>query len=354
MPVNEDLFDHSTRHHIRVQRYGASAKNDFQRILDDSHAQVRDSVASSGEVVDSQNTDSKAYLALLALLLSLLEDMRAALQDALETALVAFAANEAANELSLLSGIANLALNQPSADDIASVVTDVAFQGRYLNQWVDDFVKSDFSRIQAGIVGGMQRGDSAIAIARDLQDVAFPRAASQLENLSRTLFNGVTNWARLAVMQANADLVGMVQWVAVLDDTTCPICQELDGQIFPLDAVDPPPAHPSCRCFLLGLFGDETRMAMSKKHGKKFARMAAAHRAKFTGKAPRRQRYETWLRAQPADVQNEALGPTRAALFRRGKLHLSRFVTDRRHILTLDELKKRDKTAFKRAGISLK
>lgn len=48
------------------------------------------------------------------------------------------------------------------------------------------------------------------------------------------------------------------EWVAAMEDRTCPICEELDGQRVPLnddyysdelgEDVSFPPAHPSCRC----------------------------------------------------------------------------------------------------------
>lgn len=352
MSINERILHHAIGHHIRVQRYGAGANNDFQKILDDGHDHIREVVRDSGTVIDEQNTDSKEFAALLALILALLDDTKAALTASLDQALQEFAENEADNELAILQGESGLNLIAPSKDELDAVVTDVAFQGRYLETWIDDLIQGDLSRTQAAIIAGMQRGDNAKTIAENLAFVAFATTANLLANLVRTIWNGVTNWVRLLIMQANGDVIERVQWHATLDEVTCPICAELDGQIFAVDEVDPPPAHPSCRCFLVAVFASEARMARSKRHGKKFLRMRAAHRVRFTGKIPQKQRYATWLRAQPVAVQAEALGPTRAKLFRLGKLSVSRFVSNKRHILTLDELRKRDAAAFRRAGLA--
>lgn len=351
MSLNEKLLHHAIGHHVRVQRYGAGQRNDFQRIVDDAHGQVKEVVRDSDEVIDSQNTDSKEYAALLALLLLLLTDMKNALQAALEDSLKEFIANEAANEIGVIESETGLSLIEPTEQDLNAVITDVAFQGRYLEQWLDDLARGDFARVQAVVVGGMQRGDTAQDIAAALEFDAFKTTDNLLGNLTRTVFNGVTNWARLEVMKANADLIGMVQWHATLDEVTCPICAELDGQIFALEEVDPPPAHPSCRCFIVAIFGGAEQMLASKRHGKKFKRMRSVHRAKFTGKIPQKKRFVTWLREQPVVVQEEALGRTRARLFRIGKIDISKFVSNHRHILTIDELKKRDAAAFKRAGL---
>lgn len=351
MSLNEKLLHHAIGHHIRVQRYGAGSRNDFQKSLDDAHGQVREVVRDSDEIIESQNTDSKEYAALLALLLLILSDMQSALQADIEDSLKSFIANEVENELAIIEGETGLGLIAPSEDALNAIITDVAFQGRYLEQWVDDLARGDFSRIQSTLVAGMQRGNTAREIADAMEFDAFKTTSNQLSNLTRTLYNGVTNWARLEVMKANADLVGAVMWNATLDEATCPICAELDGQVFPIEEVDPPPAHPSCRCFIVAIFGDAENMLESKRHGKKFKRMKSTHRAKFTGKVPQKKRFATWLREQSVAVQEEALGPTRARLFRVGKLNISKFVSNNRHILTIDQLKQRDGAAFERAGL---
>lgn len=351
MSINARLLHHAIGHHVRVQRYGASATNDFQKVLDAGHEQIREVIRESGDVIDAQDTDSKDYAALIAAILAILDDTKAALTGELDTALQDFAENEADNEIAILEGESDLNLITPSKDELDAVATDVAFQGRYLETWVDDLMQGDLSRTQAAIVAGMQRGDTAFTIAAALDFVAFSATANLLANLVRTVWNGVTNWVRLLIMQANGDVIERVQWHATLDEVTCPICAELDGQIFATDEIDPPPAHPSCRCFLVAVFANADRMARSTRHGKKFKRMLSAHRSRFTGKPPQKLRYATWLRAQPVAVQNEALGPNRAKLFRLGKLSISRFVSNKRHILTLDELRKRDAAAFRRAGL---
>jgi SPP1 gp7 family putative phage head morphogenesis protein len=44
--------------------------------------------------------------------------------------------------------------------------------------------------------------------------------------------------------------VEKVMWVAEKDDRTCGVCDELDGQIFPLPDA-PPKQHYQCRCYLI-------------------------------------------------------------------------------------------------------
>lgn len=42
-----------------------------------------------------------------------------------------------------------------------------------------------------------------------------------------------------------------VEWSAVIDIRTCPICRERHGQTYPINGHPPIPAHPRCRCSLL-------------------------------------------------------------------------------------------------------
>jgi len=44
-----------------------------------------------------------------------------------------------------------------------------------------------------------------------------------------------------------------VRWLAAVSDRTCEQCIGLDGQVFDINTVSPPPAHVDCRCSLLSV-----------------------------------------------------------------------------------------------------
>ena len=62
--------------------------------------------------------------------------------------------------------------------------------------------------------------------------------------------------------------------------------------------------------------------------------------------------YNDWLKKQPASIQDEALGPTRGALFRKGGFTVDSFTNRAGDELTLKELRERDAAAFTRAGLA--
>src|SRR5690606_21283229 len=75
-------------------------------------------------------------------------------------------------------------------------------------------------------------------------------------------------------------------------------------------------------------------------------------RASMNGQVSATETYDTWLRKQPASVQDEALGPTRGKLFRQGGLKIDAFTNWAGDELTLDELRRKEAEAFEKAGLA--
>lgn len=65
----------------------------------------------------------------------------------------------------------------------------------------------------------------------------------------------VAQFADNAVYRARMDAfraagIENVMWVTQRDNRVCRECDDLNGEIFPIDAV-PPPQHPHCRCYIV-------------------------------------------------------------------------------------------------------
>jgi len=75
-------------------------------------------------------------------------------------------------------------------------------------------------------------------------------------------------------------------------------------------------------------------------------------RASMGGQVPKSETYDSWLRKKSAAFQDDILGAEKGALFRRGELPLDRFVDRKGREYTLDELRRRESAAFKKAGLS--
>lgn len=61
----------------------------------------------------------------------------------------------------------------------------------------------------------------------------------------------VANSARVEVYKMNPEKIRYVQWFSVLEDNTCPYCESLHEQIYPVGMAPAFPAHARCQCSLL-------------------------------------------------------------------------------------------------------
>jgi hypothetical protein len=73
--------------------------------------------------------------------------------------------------------------------------------------------------------------------------------------------------------------------------------------------------------------------------------------ARLVGTVPAETTYAEFLTRQTPAFQDEVLGATRGALFRDGKMPLTKFVNSSGRTYTLDELRTMEPSAFTRAGL---
>lgn len=136
-------------------------------------------------------------------------------------------------------------------------------------------------------------------------------------------------------------------WVSILDSVTSQTCRSLDGRVFPFGEGPLPPIHPNCRSTIVAWLPRALHRLEADTRPAKGAAGAETVSANQT--------YYEWLKRQPAEFQNDALGVTRAALFRKGGLSAAQFAKlnlgRNFEPLTLDEMRRLAPRAFKRAGV---
>lgn len=176
-----------------------------------------------------------------------------------------------------------------------------------------------------------------------------PLHKKQASSLIRTANNFASVKVRDLALRGNIGLFMGYEWVSVLDSRTSLICASRDGTVYPFTddpVISPkPPAHFSCRSTI-------TPRVKPEYEGKvKKPKPRTAQGAKGTTTVRQTTTYESWLRRQPKSFQDEVLGKTRGALFRRGKLPISKFVDASGQTLTLDELRKVEPEVFNRVKL---
>lgn len=153
----------------------------------------------------------------------------------------------------------------------------------------------------------------------------------EAEAIVRTAVNQIATDAHFETYKAHDDVTEEYQYVATLDTRTTPICRSLDGRRWRYD--DPngrrPPQHVGCRSAIVPVVDFRDLGIPNPPMGR---------RAAVGGPVPANLTYAQWLRRQPKAVQVDALGPSRAALFRGNRATLDAMVRDTGRVVTLKEL----------------
>lgn len=294
----------------------------------------------------------------------------------------------------------------PAPGTLRALVTTQPFRGAFLREWMAKLQRDDAKRVRDAIRLGVIEGeglDAIVARIRGTRALGYSDGIMQVsrreaEGIARSALNFISNRAREEVFLSNSDVVGGVMWVSVLDGRTTTICASRDGHVAPLGA-DPslppdaprlqppnvrPPAHFKCRSLMvavingIGVLGDRPFVTSTKtpearrvdfvaaareKAGGRWSgmtrsartRAVAAEReawaAKNIGLVPGKTTYEEFIARQSAQFQDDWLGPSRGALFRRGGLELQDFVSSSGREWTLPELAEREPAAFLKAGL---
>ena len=196
------------------------------------------------------------------------------------------------------------------------------------------------------LIGRLEFGERAMT-PRQLAAAggqATAMADNQIMAIVRTSINQVANAASQQVYEVNQDITRKYRYVATLDARTSAICRSLDGREFEYGKGPTPPIHFNCRSTTVPVIDYKQ---LSKDFGFTVEPPPAGTRASMGGQVPANQSYGQWLANQPADVQARALGPGKAAYFRRladkhgGRDAIAKLVRDDGSEVTLEQLRQR-------------
>ena len=183
--------------------------------------------------------------------------------------------------------------------------------------------------------------------ATNYEDGFLNTSAKNAGTIIMTAIQHTANAARMEVWESNGDVVEMYQWISVLDNRTTQQCRSLDGRTFEPGKGPMPPLHPNCRSTTVAVLGSEFN----------FLNEGATRTSSGPnpGYVPADENYYDWLKTQPADFQDTAIGPQRGQLFRDGGLTPTRFAELNLgrdfEPLTLAEMRDIEPSAFVKAGL---
>ena len=343
--VNDTQLDAQIRHQIMVLRLRNGIVTRMLNVLDRADADAIGRLVTRLQRIEDRGFDlGPATTERLERVIVAIQNTRAEVVanagELLTSELEDFLRFELTWQTGLLEGaVSEIGLDvvSPTIARVRAAAFSRPFQTRLLRDWVRDLGANDRRRLRHAIQDGVIEGLTTPQIARSVQN-ELGTTRRHATTIARTATNHVANAARREVGAANADIIKGVRYVATLDSRTTPICQALDGQVFPVDSGPRPPQHLQCRStityVLKGVPGN------------------TGTRAAFDGQVPSDLTYDQWLRRQPREFVEGVLGKTRARLYLDGNLSVTRFVDRSGDEYTLAELRRRDPDAFRLAEVS--
>jgi len=384
-------FDALVRHQIYVMRYAGSVRNDIIELLNKTEKDIEGMIRSR---LAGDKALSPRRLRRAEELVQSIRSLRNGAWDKADAELYAamreFIGKEASFLGTTLEAVVpvQFAANLPSKATLMALVRDLPFEGRILSSWARSIRRSDLQRIEDAIKIGVVQGESSAAIARRVigtgamggRDGVVQATRRHVQAVTRTAVVHYSTAARSSFFEANSDIFDKEIFVATLDGRTTAICRSLDGEKFPITEGPMPPLHFQCRSLRVASISEEsigmrparpiTERQMLREYTDqeglrrvsryrdlpygtktKYGAYRARRLREVTGRLPAKVTYSDWLRRQSVEFQNDVLGATRARLFRRGELPLSRFVNRAGDELTLAQLAQREAAAFRAAGL---
>ena len=349
--INILLLDQLIQHQVYLERYKKGQLAELQTFL---RKLTEDVTGLLGQRLDPDSMKTVRNARLEALLQDL-----GRLSDASAKAMTDYTQSQLRDLTSYESGfvVATARTLLPVVVEFSTIapvqlwaaVTAKPFQGRLLETWVQDYSAAQKARLEQAVRTSVVEGETIDQAIRRVRGTAKLGGADGVipgitrrsaEALVRTAINHTVTTAREATYADNQAMVKGVQWRSTLDGKTSLVCISRDGQMYPLDSGPRPPAHPNCRSTTVPV------LKSWKELGINLDEAPEGTRASMDGQVPASETYQTWLKRQPFAFQDDVLGPSRANLFRSGKLTVDKFTDEKGHIYTLDELRARHPAAF--------
>jgi hypothetical protein len=369
--VNERLQDQAVSHAVDIQRYSNGVVRRIIALLNRADPDI----ATALQVALDRLPQSEFTVARLDMLLHSVRELNRRAYDAagleLTTELRKLVEYEAGYQAQLFEttipaqvrvsvGVASVNVEQVYAAALAR-----PFQGRLLKEWAAGLEADKMARIRDAVrMGFVQQEPIADIVkrirgtkAKGYSDGIMEIDRRNIETIVRTAISHTAGAVRDDFLGGNADLVKAIAWTATLDSRTSQICSLRDHLEYTPDDAHKPighklpwlsgpgRAHFNCRSTGLPVTKSWQELGIDAEQ------LTPSERASMDGTVPASLTYGDWLKRQSAQRQDFVLGPTRAALMRKGGLTLDKFANDKGKWLTLDELRIKDAAAFERAGL---
>lgn len=372
MASNDDIQDALIAHQIQLLRFGKGLRSRIVALLNRSEPELRrrlrarlDRIAALGW--DPGPAQTKRMRDTLKLIQAILAPTWEDINKLVRQELVGLARGEAVFIGNVITQSLPVVFVPalPSGRELRGIVFARPFQNRILRDWLSTFQVNDRRRMMDEIRQGLVFSETPVQISRRIFGTRAQGGADGTREITRrgaltlaqTATSAISNATRQETYLRNRRVIPREHYVATLDSRTTPICRSLDGDVFPVGEGPIPPLHMNCRSIRAPLIDGRklgSRPSVPVTEAQLRGLRGPARRrevAKLVGRVPADETYQVWLGRQSAAFQDEVLGPTRGALFRRGGIDLKGFVDNSGQELSLRALYDTDPAAFQRANI---
>ena len=240
----------------------------------------------------------------------------------------------------------------PPVAAIESIAQSSLIQGATMGNWFARLNENIRFDIERTVKNGVLLGQTNAQIAKEIMGVGdkggqpIAKARRDAMAITRTAVQTVAKDARLASLEANANIIKAVQWVSTLDSRTSEICVARSGKTWSYPDFKPighkipwnggPPAHWNCRSSFIPV----TKSFEELTGGKIKDTIEPATRASMDGLVAADLTFDQFLKNKPPEFADKMLGKGRAELWRSGKITLNQLLDQRGNPLTLAQLKR--------------
>ena len=370
--VNERLQDAAVSHAVDLQSYGNGVVRRILALLNRADADISTALAQALERLPASEFSVERLEGLLLSVRALNAQAYAAVGQELTAEMRRLAEYEAGHQLELFQAVlppqvvAAVGVAAVNVEQVYAAAMARPFQGRLLREWAGSIEADRMARIRDSVrMGYVQQEPIAQIVkrirgtkARGYSDGIIEIDRRNAEAVVRTAISHTAGFTRDRFMEGNTDLVKAQVWTATLDSRTSPTCRPRDGKqyqpVSPYKPIGhgfpwlggPGRAHWNCRSTAVPVVKSWQDLT-----GVDLPEFSPSERASMDGTVPADLTYAQWLKKQSAARQDQVLGATRGALFRRGGLEMDRFYSDKGQFLSLEALRARDAGAFRKAGV---
>ena len=366
--VNDLLAEESIRHQVALQGYTTGVLHRMLALLNRSDTRLLDELSVALEQVAPTLFSMERLESLLTSVRSISAAIYQELGQKLNKELEEFVGYELSYQHQMLVSHVPVGVHVAvvSAPQVYAAAMSRPFQGVLLRQVWGDLDASKMKRVRQAIAQGYVEGKTTPQIIREIRgtkakgyvDGLIEKDRRDVAAVVRTAIGHTAGFAQDKAMAANADIIKALQWSATLDLRTSPQCRIRDRLLYTPDdhkpighkvpwLSGPGRLHWRCRSGQVPVLKSFKELGIDIPE----IEVGGKTRANMDGQLPADTSYADWIKKQSAARQDSVLGPTRGRLLREGKLEMADLYNAKGELLTLDDLKKQDAEAFKRAGV---